>query len=151
MQLYHGQGSKWGQNGGGRGQKSVKMARVRLCTPGQTYQNYPYPTSLYAVERGRLGVEPLARLFSRVCRPIASPLTVEACAYGLVALDGRLVDVADTPVNAAAFEPERARCFSPSADCLFVRVRHACNVRCLGRSVGLSAMGALGRGGYVGI
>jgi len=55
--------------------------------------------------RYRLGVEPLARLFSRVCRPIASPLTVGAFAYGLrlVALDGSLEDVADTSVNAAAF------------------------------------------------
>ncbi len=55
--------------------------------------------------RYRLGVEPLAKLFALVCRPLATPLTVGAFAYGLrlVALDSSLEDVADTPLNAAAF------------------------------------------------
>jgi hypothetical protein len=55
--------------------------------------------------RYRLGSTPLAKLFSRVCQPIATSLTVGAFADGLrlVALDGSLEDVADTPENAAVF------------------------------------------------
>jgi Insertion element 4 transposase N-terminal/Transposase DDE domain len=55
--------------------------------------------------RYRLGSEVVEKLFRRVCRPIASPSTVGAYAYGwrLVALDGSSEDVPDTPANEAAF------------------------------------------------
>lgn len=55
--------------------------------------------------RYRLGSAVLERLFRQVCRPIATPSTQGAFAYGrrLVALDGSLEDVADTPLNAAYF------------------------------------------------
>jgi len=55
--------------------------------------------------RYRLGAKPLEVLFKRVCRPIATPQTPGAFAYGLrlVAVDGTVEDVADTPANAAYF------------------------------------------------
>jgi hypothetical protein len=53
--------------------------------------------------RYRLGAKPLEQLFKRVCRPIATPDTPGAFAFGLrlVAIDGTIEDVADTPANAA--------------------------------------------------
>lgn len=55
--------------------------------------------------RYRLGAKPLETLFKRVCRPIATPETPGAFAFGLrlVAIDGTVEDVADTPANAAYF------------------------------------------------
>jgi len=52
--------------------------------------------------RYRLGVKPLELLFKQVCQPIATPETRGAFAYGmrLVALDGTVEEVADTPQNA---------------------------------------------------
>jgi len=55
--------------------------------------------------RTRLGVEPLAELFARVCRPLATPATPGAFyrSWRLVSMDGTTLDVADTPANDAAF------------------------------------------------
>lgn len=55
--------------------------------------------------RYRLGAKPLEVLFKRVCRPIATPDTMGAFAFGwrLVAIDGTTEDVADTPLNDAYF------------------------------------------------
>ena len=55
--------------------------------------------------RVRLGFEPLAALFSRVARPLATPATPGGWLAGrrLVAIDGTCVDVADTPANAVYF------------------------------------------------
>ena len=55
--------------------------------------------------RYRLGAKPLQQLFRRVTRPIATPETPGAFAFGLrlVAIDGTLEDVADNPANAAWF------------------------------------------------
>jgi hypothetical protein len=55
--------------------------------------------------RYRLGAKPLEVLFKRVCRPIATPETPGAFAFGLrlVAIDGTVEDVADTPANARYF------------------------------------------------
>jgi len=55
--------------------------------------------------RYRLGVKPLERLFKAVCRPIATEETPGAFAFGLrlVAIDGMVEDVADTPANEAFF------------------------------------------------
>src|SRR5712691_5523312 len=88
---------------------SLKMVLVRLVHGTRLLSGEGVAVtankSAISEARYRLGVEPLAKLFSRVCRPIATPLTVGAFAYGLrlVALDGSLEDVADTPVNTAAF------------------------------------------------
>ena len=49
--------------------------------------------------RGRLGSEPLRRLFERLCRPLAGPEAVVGCWLAgrrLVAIDETCLDVADT-------------------------------------------------------
>lgn len=67
----------------------------------------PVPASKGALcqARYRLGVAPLVALFRRVCRPLATPQTPGAGLGGLrlVALDGTVEDVPDTPANARYF------------------------------------------------
>lgn len=55
--------------------------------------------------RKQVGVRLLRRLFELKCKPLASPDTPGAFAYGmrLMAIDGTYEDVADTPANAAYF------------------------------------------------
>lgn len=55
--------------------------------------------------RARLGVKPLAELFARGCVPLASEQTPGAFYRGrrLMAVDGTVLDVPDTPQNEAAF------------------------------------------------
>ena len=67
--------------------------------------------------RYRLGAKPLEMLFKQTCRPIAEPETQGAFAYGLrlVALDGTLEDIADTPDNAAYFGRPQAGERGPGA------------------------------------
>jgi hypothetical protein len=64
----------------------------------------PSKSAIYQA-RARLGVEPLERLFSRACVPLATPETPGAWyrGWGLVAMDGTTLDVADTAGNMAAF------------------------------------------------
>lgn len=55
--------------------------------------------------RARLGVEPLAELFDRACKPLATQSTPGAFyrSWRLVSIDGTTLDVADTAANDAAF------------------------------------------------
>jgi hypothetical protein len=55
--------------------------------------------------RYQLGARPLAALFHRICRPLATPETPGAYLFGrrLMAIDGTIEDVPDTPENATAF------------------------------------------------
>jgi len=55
--------------------------------------------------RARLGRAPLAELFARACRPLATPATKGAFYRGLrlVSLDGTTLDVADTAAHVAHF------------------------------------------------
>jgi hypothetical protein len=55
--------------------------------------------------RARLGPEPVAALFARVARPLASPTTAGSWLAGrrMVAVDGTCLDVADTAENAEFF------------------------------------------------
>jgi hypothetical protein len=64
----------------------------------------PHRSSL-CVARRRLGVAPLRYLFERVVRPLARPETPGAFYRGhrLVGLDATVLDVPDSPANAAAF------------------------------------------------
>jgi hypothetical protein len=61
--------------------------------------------SALCVARQRLGVESVRRLFERTVRPLATPETPGAFYGGLrlVAVDGTLLDVPDTPANDAFF------------------------------------------------
>jgi hypothetical protein len=74
---------------------------------------YIWPDPDYAVagasalsyRRYQLGARPLVALFHRLCRPLATPQTPGAFLFGLrlMALDGSLEDVPDTPANSAVF------------------------------------------------
>lgn len=62
-------------------------------------------SSAVSQARSRLGAEPLAALFARVCVPLAGPGTPGAHYAGrrVMAIDGVVLDVPDTPENLAAF------------------------------------------------
>lgn len=61
--------------------------------------------SALSYRRDQVGVRPLAQLCQRVCQPLATPATRGAFHFGLrlVALDGTVDAVADTPENVAVF------------------------------------------------
>jgi hypothetical protein len=64
----------------------------------------PHRSSL-CLARQRLGVAPVRRLFQRTVRPLATPQTPGAFyhQWRLMALDGTVESVPDSPANAAAF------------------------------------------------
>lgn len=66
-------------------------------------------TGAISQARQRLGEAPLAELFARVARPMAVPGTKGAWFHGLrvMAVDGMVLDVADTPANRAEFTKKR--------------------------------------------
>ena len=55
--------------------------------------------------RQQLGVAPMVTLFRDVCHPLATPNTRDAYLFGLrlMAVDGTVEDVADTPANSSYF------------------------------------------------
>lgn len=61
--------------------------------------------SALSYRRYQLGARPMAALFHRVCQPLATAATPGAFLFGLrlMALDGTIEAVADTPANAARF------------------------------------------------
>src|SRR5438552_7589201 len=81
-----------------------KLARgLRYVWPDP---EYPVPgASALSYRRYQLGARPLVALFHRVCRPLATPQTPGAFLFGLrlMALDGTLEDVPDSPANVRAF------------------------------------------------
>jgi hypothetical protein len=64
----------------------------------------PHRSSL-CVARQRLGVAPVRSLFTQIVRPLAKPDTPGAFYRGmrLMGIDGTVMDVPDSPANAAAF------------------------------------------------
>jgi hypothetical protein len=85
------------------------------------------PASKGAISQRRqqLGVRPLVALFHQVCRPLATPMTPGAFLAGLrlMALDGTVEDVADTPANAAYFgywRGQRGRSAFPQVEALYL-------------------------------
>jgi len=75
--------------------------------------------------RYQLGARPMVALFHRVCRPMATPQTRGAFLFGLrlMAWDGTVEDVPDTPANATAFGrqqgPRGAAAF-PQVQCVYL-------------------------------
>ncbi|MFN2254851.1 MAG: IS4 family transposase [Candidatus Promineifilaceae bacterium] len=70
------------------------------------HPDYAVPKdSAISYRRYQLGARPLVNLFHRVCRPLATPETPGAFMFGLrlMAIDGTVEDVPDTPANVKAF------------------------------------------------
>jgi hypothetical protein len=81
-----------------------KLARgLRFIWPNPDYA-VPKDSAI-AYRRYQLGARPMVALFHRVCRPMATPQTPGAflCGLRLMAIDGTVEDVPDTPANVAAF------------------------------------------------
>ena len=84
---------------------------MRSLTEGLTWssdgrERYEIPSQVAITKaRARLGPEPLAELFTRVCVPLATRQTPGAFyrAWRLVSIDGTCIDVADTPATAGVF------------------------------------------------
>lgn len=79
----------------------------------------------YSQARARLGAKVMERLFKSVCRPLATPNTPGAFAYGLrlVALDGSIDEVRDTPANSAYFGrsgSSRGESAFPQVQCVYL-------------------------------
>lgn len=74
--------------------------------------------SAFCSRRRSLGVRPLAALFRRACRPLATPLTPGAFRFGLrlVAIDGTKEEVANSAANERAFG-RNASTRGPAAFC----------------------------------
>lgn len=86
------------------GEVMRKMARgLRFVWPNPDF-SLPKDSAL-SYRRYQLGARPLANLFHRVCRPMATPQTPGAFLLGLrlMAIDGTVEDVPDTAANGAAF------------------------------------------------
>src|SRR5919201_1061928 len=76
---------------------------LRFIWPDPTYR---VPgASAFVYRRYQLGAAPVVALYERLARPIATPQTLGAFRFGLrlMALDGTVEDVPDSPANAAAF------------------------------------------------
>lgn len=79
---------------------------LRLLWPDdEEYLTVMPGKSAISYRRYQLGVRPLRHLFHRVCRPLAGSQTRGAFLGGLrlMAIDGHVQDVPDTPENAAVF------------------------------------------------
>ena len=93
--------------------KYARRLRPGEATPGR---------SALCLARQRLGLAPVRRLFERVVRPLATLLTPGAFYKGwrLMALDGTVYNVPDSPANAAAFGRPSG---GPRGDGAFPQVR----------------------------
>ncbi len=95
---------------------------------------WPDPDRLLATKgaicqaRARLGAGPVVQLFHRVCQPLATEQTPGAFCYGLrlVALDGTVETVPDSPANVRAF----GRHHSDRGEAAFPQVQAVYLVEC---------------------
>jgi len=80
---------------------------LRFLWPDPCYQ-LPGDAAL-SYRRSQLGAKPLVALFHSICKPMATLQTKGAFLFGLrvMAIDGTIEDVADTPENARAFGRHR--------------------------------------------
>jgi hypothetical protein len=82
----------------------IKMVKgLRYIWPDENYRTAN--KSAICKARYRLGAKPAVELFHRVCKPMATEQTPGAFLFGLrlMAIDGTIEDVPDTPANAAFF------------------------------------------------
>lgn len=88
------------------GQGYEEVARLLGEGLGDGRRSWRVPTTAaIGRARRRLGPEPLKALFGRVCRPVAAPETAGAWYrdWRLVAVDGTMLDLADTEANVDFF------------------------------------------------
>lgn len=83
---------------------------MRKASKGLRYiwPNWEYEVagaSALSYRRYQLGAQPMVALFHQVCQPLATPETAGAFLFGLrlMAIDGTVEDIADTPANGAVF------------------------------------------------
>jgi hypothetical protein len=106
-----------------RGVMEHLMRGSRLIHPSD--EEAAPTTGAYSQARSRLGAKVLERLFKAVCRPLATPDTPSAFAYGLrlVALDGSIDDVPDSAANSAYFgraSAQRGDSAFPQVQCVYL-------------------------------
>ena len=99
------------------------LAGPRFLRPDEQW--LPATKGAISQRRQQLGVRPLVALFHQVCQPLATPATPGAFLAGLrlMALDGTVEDVADTPANAAYFgywRGQRGRSAFPQVEALYL-------------------------------
>lgn len=111
--------------------EALSIGKVyRRLTKGLRYI-WPEPEYVVAKDsaisyrRAQLGARPLAALFRRICRPLASEATPGAFLHGLrlMAIDGTTEEVADTPANAAVFgrhQSGRGESAYPQLRCVYL-------------------------------
>jgi Insertion element 4 transposase N-terminal/Transposase DDE domain len=99
---------------------------LRLIWPDWTVRTAN--ASAISQRRAQLGSRVMMRLFQAVCQPLATPSTRGACLFGLrlMAIDGTLDDVPDTPANALVF----GRYHGAKGDSAFPKVRSLLLVEC---------------------
>jgi hypothetical protein len=101
-----------------------KLAQgLRFIWPDPDYE-VPGDSAL-SYRRYQLGARPLVALFQQVCQPRATPATRGAFLFGLrlMAIDGAVDDVPDTPANAAAFGrhiSDRGASAFPQVQCVYL-------------------------------
>ena len=81
--------------------------------------------SAISQRRQQLGVGPMVALFREICHPLATPETQDAFLFGLrvMAIDGTVEDVADTPENASYFGRQtgsRGNSAFPQIRCIYL-------------------------------
>ena len=81
--------------------------------------------SALSYRRYQLGAPILAKLFQRICRPIATPETKGAFCFGrrVMAIDGTVEDLPDTPANEAFFgrhHSNRGDAAFPQTQCVYL-------------------------------
>ena len=116
---------------------SIKHTLARVARPLRFI--WPDPDepmvreSAFIYRRYHLGARPLAALFHDVCRPLATEQTPGAFRFGLrlMAIDGTIEDVANTPDNERAF----GRHTSGRGAAAFVQVRCVYLVECATHAV----------------
>ena len=101
-----------------------KMAQgLRYVWPEPEYEVAHDAALCY--RRYQLGAQPLVALFHRLCRPMATPQTKGAFLFGLrmMAIDGTVEDIPDTPENAAFFgrhHGSRGDAAFPQVQCVYL-------------------------------
>lgn len=116
---------------------------LRFCSAWSQAWAFPSRSAL-SQARGRLGEEPVQALFERVAVPLATPGTPGAWLgrYRLMAIDGLVLDAADTAENEEAFGRTRGPAGSTSP---FPQVRLTALAECGTHALVAANMGAVAR------